>query len=215
MFFQKELEKCWNQMVDLCIRLNIQIESAESGIPQEEIEQNKGKAAVEDSCEEDETSPVENMQQLTELFDDALVTEVESLIPGRLLWAEELAADETYDFDKDIPYKEILKQRQKQQKKQQQQQQKVGETSDKKEVTEREMEDIIRISLVEQTAQPQVEGGPISEIIEIVPNKHLMNFELKWPTDVIEEGEIQKGQQEQPQPVNLPFNTGSISCNIG
>ncbi|RHN75207.1 putative cyclin [Medicago truncatula] len=184
-----QVKECVKKMVDLCNRLNIQIESTEPGtrsttskvaaVPQEEIKE----AGTSKENEDEEWT--------------GLIKQVQDMRKGKarvqvLVQAEELPDDEVTVASGN----EVM----------------VADTSDKKDVEETSLpkgkgkavdvdddkarvEDIIQRALVKE---PRMERS-ISEIAEVVVPKKLMNFELKWPTDVpsLEGDEIQYARPRQ------------------
>jgi hypothetical protein len=196
MFFQGQVMECVKKMVDLCNRLNIQIESTESGtrstsskvaaVPEEEI---KEAGTSEEDEDEESTGLIKQVQDMGKRKARVQV----------LVQAEELPDDEV----RVASGNEVM----------------VADTSDKKDVEETSLakgkgkavdvdDDKARVEAIIQRSlakEPRIERS-ISEIAEVVVPKKLMNFELKWPTDVpsLEEDEIQDAQPRQ--------SSGCIIC---
>jgi hypothetical protein len=196
MFLQGQVKECVKKMVDLCNRLNIQIESTESGtrstsskvaaVPEEEI---KEAGTSEEDEDEESTGLIKQVQDMGKRKARVQV----------LVHAEELPDDEV----RVASGNEVM----------------VADTSDKKDVEETSLakgkgkavdvdDDKARVESIIQRSlakKPRIERS-ISEIAEVVVPKKLMNFELKWPTDVpsLEEEEIQDAQPRQ--------SSGCIIC---
>lgn len=189
MFFQGQVKECVKKMVDLCNRLNIQIESTEPGT---RSTTSKVVAVPQEEIKEAGTSKEDEDEEWT-----GLIKRVQDMGKGKarvqvLVQAEELPDDEvTVAIGNKVM---------------------VADTSDKKDVEETSLakgkgkavdvdddkarvEDIIQRALAKE---PRMERS-ISEIAEVVVPKKLMNFELKWPTDVpsLEGDEIQYARPRQ------------------
>lgn len=183
------MKECVKKMVDLCNRLNIQIESTEPGT---RSTTSKVVAVPQEEIKEAGTSKEDEDEEWT-----GLIKRVQDMGKGKarvqvLVQAEELPDDEvTVAIGNKVM---------------------VADTSDKKDVEETSLakgkgkavdvdddkarvEDIIQRALAKE---PRMERS-ISEIAEVVVPKKLMNFELKWPTDVpsLEGDEIQYARPRQ------------------
>ena len=169
MFFQGQVKECVNKMVDLCNILNIQIEITESGTSEEDEEWTGLIKRVQDMGKR-KTCPVQVLVQAEELPDDEV-----TVVSGNEVMVAETSGR------KDVEEPNLAKGK--------------GKAVD---VIETCDDDKAKVEAIIQRAlakEPQM-GRSISEIAEVVVPKKLMNFELKWPTDVpsLEEDEIQYAQ---------------------
>lgn len=221
MLLQRHVKECVKKMVDLCIRLNIEIEAPgseicfasrkvvtgseeeakEAGISNiKEIQQSSGEGAVVvDSSEEQEETPLLRRKCDTGKTETShLQKDVDELSDKTDVAAEETEAEK----------RRLIK----------------GKTVN---VTETCDDDRARVEAIIQRAvekgakaqaQPRMEGY-ISDIIELADQpKRPMNFELKWPIDV-PSLELEEEIESTTISLKIPgtrrnVNLGCGTCNV-